>query len=64
MLNMAKYFCNTCLGLTFSLRYMTNGKWAKPRGLPQYCKTCNVIEPQKKCIVGLNKIKKMREVIR
>ncbi len=62
MFNMAKYFCNTCLGITFSLRYMTSGKWAKPKGLPQYCKKCNVIEPQKQCIVGLNKIKRMREV--
>lgn len=39
---------------------MTNGKWAKPKGLPQYCKTCNVIDSQKNCISGLNKIKKMR----
>lgn len=59
---MGKYFCHKCYGLTFSLRYMTNGKWLKPKGNPQYCKSCNLIESQRNCISGLSKIKKLREV--
>jgi len=39
---------------------MTDGKWEKPRGLPQYCRNCNLIEMQKECIAGLNKMKKIR----
>lgn len=60
MADMGKYFCNKCSSLTFSLRYMTNGKWEKPKGLPQYCRNCNLIESQKDCIIGLNRIKKIR----
>jgi len=54
-----KYFCKKCHSLTFSLRYMTQGKWQKPRGFPQYCSNCNLIEPQKSCISGLNKMKRI-----
>lgn len=47
---MGKYFCRKCKNLTFSLRYMTQGKWQKPKGHPQYCSKCDLIELQKNCV--------------
>jgi len=57
---MSKYFCNKCFSLTYSLRFIYKKNWSKPKGLPQYCRKCNLIQPQKNCIGGLSKMKKHR----
>lgn len=49
---MGKFFCPKDKVLTYSLRYVFNEKWEKPKGNPQYCRKCNKTFPQDQCLVG------------
>lgn len=57
---MSKFYCKKCLGLTFSLRYMKEHDWLKPKPNVQYCENCLTIKSEKECLKGVQELKKTR----